>query len=91
MSLENAAPAPRRSQGHTKPRAPLISLHEPGRLYVANLMAIYGLSHSALYERLRDGRLPAPDGRDGRRPYWSTDTVLAHLSRAAEGNEEGEA
>lgn len=69
-----------RSRGHTRARPPLIGLDQPGRLYVGNLMAIYGVSHSALYERLADGRLPRPDGRDGRRPYWLTTSVRNHIA-----------
>src|SRR4051812_44971978 len=67
------------SRGHTQARPPLLALDQLGRLYVGNLMAIYGASHSSLYERLRTGGVPPADGRDGRRPYWLTSTIQSHL------------
>ena len=66
-------------RGHTKARAPLINLNQSGWLYVANLMALYGVSHSTIYKRITQGAYPKPDGRDGGRPYWKTDTIKKHL------------
>jgi hypothetical protein len=60
--------------GHTKAKAPTISLDQPGRLRVAHLMALLSISHSSLYERLRTHVVPKPDGHDPR-PYWKTETV----------------
>jgi predicted DNA-binding transcriptional regulator AlpA len=62
-------------RGHTKPKRPAISLHEPGRLRVANLMALLGVSHSTLYQRIRTGDYPKPDGYDGKFPFWKTSTI----------------
>jgi len=64
--------------GHTRPKAPIISLDEPGRLRVGHLMALLSVSHSTLYARLRSHDIPAPDGRDPR-PYWNTRTVRTFL------------
>lgn len=69
----------KRKSGHTKPRAPQISLHEPGWIRVAHFQALLGdLSHSAFYARLKLGRVPKPDGHDPR-PYWRTETVREFL------------
>ncbi len=68
-----------RKYGHTKPRAPIISLEQEGRLRVSNLMAILAVSHSTLYEGIKSGRYPKPDGYDGKLPYWRTDTIRAFL------------
>lgn len=69
----------KRKSGHTKPKAPQISLHEPGWIRVAHFQALLGdLSHSAFYARLKLGRVPKPDGHDPR-PYWRTETVRAFL------------
>ena len=73
-----AAPAPKKKSGHTKPRAPAISLSEPGRLRVANLLALFAISHSALYAQLNLNRFPKPDGHDPR-PYWRTETIRQKL------------
>lgn len=62
----------------TKAVAPVVSLDQPGRLRVANLMALLGISRPSVYARVADGRLPAADGNDGR-PYWNTQTVRAYL------------
>ncbi|MDP9586028.1 UNVERIFIED_ORG: hypothetical protein J2791_005343 [Burkholderia contaminans] len=71
----------KRKSGHTKPRAPQISLHEPGFIRVAHFQALLGdLSHSAFYARLKLKRIPPPDGRDPR-PYWKTSTVREFLER----------
>ena len=69
-----AIPIKRKKSGHTKARAPQISLNEPGRLRVAHLMALFSLSHSALYARIKLHRFPEADGRDPR-PFWKTDTI----------------
>jgi hypothetical protein len=76
---------PKKQPGHTTPKAPIISLDQPGRLRVAHLLAILGVSHGTLYAGLRPKpgetatRYPKPDGRDGRFPYWKTATVKAFL------------
>lgn len=71
----------KRRSGHTKPRAPQISLHEPGLIRVTHFQALLGdLSHSAFYARLKLKRIPPPDGRDPR-PYWKTSTVREFLER----------
>jgi len=68
--------------GHTKAKVPTISLHEPGRLRVGHVLALFSLSHSALYARLRNPNpkhsFPQPDGRDPR-PWWSTATIKKQL------------
>lgn len=66
-----------------KPKAPCISLDQPGRLRVSNLMALFNVSHQTVYKRIDDGGIPKPDGYDlmhltsGRpgRPYWFTETI----------------
>ena len=71
-------------RGHTMPRAPLISLDQPGWLRVANLLAVLNISHSSLYAGLKPRagetttRYPKPDGNDGR-PYWLTSTIFAFI------------
>ncbi len=56
-----------------------VDLNKPGRLRVGHLMTLFSISHSTLYARLRSGELPAPDGKDGARPYWSTATIRTAL------------
>lgn len=65
--------------GHTKPQAPIIELDQPGRLRVAHVMAILSISHSLLYQGMKEGRYPKPDGWDGKFPYWNTGTISAFL------------
>ena len=73
---------PKKQRGHTCPKAPIISLDQPGRLRVANLMAVFGISHATLYAGLKTGRYPEPDGRDGKFPFWNTSTIRDFLGRA---------
>jgi len=68
-----------KSNGHTKAVAPTISLDQPGRLRVSHLMSLLGVGHSTLYEGIKRKRYPAPDGRDGKIPYWNTQTIKHFL------------
>lgn len=71
---------PKNSRGHTRPAPPLIDLNGPGRLRVAHLLALFGISHSTLYARIRVGAFPKADGFDGRIPFWNTSTIRAALA-----------
>lgn len=68
-------PQKKRRNGHTRPKAPVIDIQKPGRLRVAHLLALLGISHSTFYARIRTGLIPGRDGIDGRIPYWNTSTV----------------
>lgn len=69
--------SPKKQRGHTTPRPPLVSLDEPGFLRVCHVLWLLGISHSAFYDGLRAGRIPAHDGRVGRMPLWRTSTIRA--------------
>ena len=68
-----------KKSGHTTAKAPTIPLDQPGRLRVSHLMSLLGVSHSTLYAGIRKKRYPAPDGHDGRMPYWGTETIRQYL------------
>lgn len=72
---------PKKANGHTKAVAPTISLDQPGRLRVAHVLSIYGISHSTLYAGLKRKRYPKPDGYDGVMPYWMTSTIRQSLEQ----------
>ena len=78
-SFPAAVPKKVKSNGHTKAEAPTISLDQPGRLRVAHVMSLLGVSHSTLYEGIRRKRYPEPDGRDRKIPYWNTQTMRHFL------------
>jgi hypothetical protein len=69
----------RKKSGHTRARRPEISLEQAGRLRVAHVLALLGISHSTLYAGLKSGRYPPFDGRDGSIPFWRTSTVRTFL------------
>jgi predicted DNA-binding transcriptional regulator AlpA len=77
-------PIPKKSRGHTRPAPPQFDISGPGRLRVANLLVLFGISHSTLYARMRVGAFPRPDGMDGRIPFWHTSTIRAALVGTAE-------
>ncbi len=79
--VEKAAPAKKAPSKKVKPQAPNISLSQPGRLRVANMMSLFGVSRTTLYAGISSGRYPAPDGKDGRIPFWNTETVSNWLTR----------
>ena len=70
-----------KKSGHTKPKAPTISLDQPGRLRVAHVLSLLGISHSHFYAQMRMNRYPKPDGHDGTLPYWNTATMKAFLAK----------
>ena len=73
------------SIGHTRPKPPLISLDQPGRLRIAHVMALLGVAHSTLYKGIKSGRYPKPDGKDGSKtPYYNTETIRHFLEQSGE-------
>jgi hypothetical protein len=64
---------------HPKARAYTKDWSKPGRLFVPHLMYHLNLSHSGLYDAMVRQRIPRPDGRHGRRPYWYTRTIAPLL------------
>ncbi len=88
MTLNIERPKTRKS-GHTRAKAPIISLDQPGRLRVAHLLALFATSHSSLYAGMRRGRYPRPSGYDGTIPFWDTAVVRAFLeTRMGKGDAE---
>lgn len=75
----NHVPAKKAVAKKVKPQAPEISLSQPGRLRVANMMSLLGVSRATLYVGMSSGRYPEPDGKDGRIPYWNTETIKRWL------------
>jgi predicted DNA-binding transcriptional regulator AlpA len=76
----NFAAPPKKQRGHSRPLSVTLDLTQPGRLRMGHLMSLLSISHATCYARLREGTIPAPDGKDGRRPYWKTSTILAFLN-----------
>jgi len=58
-----------------------IDIQQPGRLRAGHLMTLFSVSHSTLYNRIRVGKIPKPDGNDGNRPYWNTETIRQALQQ----------
>lgn len=80
LSAEVKIKAKRQKSGHTRPRPPEISLEQTGRLRVAHVLAILGISHSTFYAGVKSGRYPKPDGMDGSLPFWMTKTIKTFLA-----------
>lgn len=66
--------------GHSK-SLPRVDLNLPGRLFIGHLQSYYNLSHSSIYTHLRRGTLPKADGLIGKRQFWRTETIKAHLEK----------
>lgn len=61
-------------------------LDQPGRLRKGHLMVLFSIGSTTLFNRIKNGTLPAPDGHDGYvgrwlRPYWNTSTVRQYLGQ----------
>lgn len=72
----NAKPS---RSGHVRPKAPIISVDQPGRLGTAHVLALSRWSHSTLYARIKDKKFPPPQ-KDGRLCYWHTAQVREALN-----------
>lgn len=80
VSSQPVSSQPVRRSSHVQPRCPVIDLNGPGRLRTANVLAVCAISHSTLYARLKQHEFPPPDGKDGGRNYWNTQTISAYLN-----------
>lgn len=68
--------------GHAKPKSvSFLNLDVIGRVRVGHMLTLLKISHSTLYQRIKSGRLPKPDGQDTR-PYWHTSTVRNLLKKS---------
>ena len=64
--------------GHARPKAPLIPIDQPSRMYAGNVLAVAGFSAMTLNNRIKDGRFPPPK-YDGARRWWSSSEVKEAL------------
>ena len=46
------------------------------KVRVGQVLTLFEISHSTLYERIKRGALPKPDGKDTR-PFWWKETLVA--------------
>ena len=73
-------PSGKSRSGHARPMAlTFVDLSKPGRIRVGHMMTLFSVSHSTFYKRIEKGLIPEPDGRDGSRPFWLTETVAKAL------------
>lgn len=79
---------PKKQRGHVLPRRPIIDIEQPGRLRSSHVLALCGFSHSTLYQRMKDGTFPQPDGKDGGLNFWNTGTIKSYLETGVEGGVE---
>lgn len=75
-----AATTKRRPRRQTQPKAPLMPLDQPGRLRIGNLMYLYQRSHQSIYDYIKIGTIPKPDGHDPK-PFWLTSTIKPLFER----------
>ena len=61
------------SRGHPRP-LPVDRNCLPSRVRMGHLVTLLSRSSSSLYVDIREGKLPPPDGNDGR-PFWKASTV----------------
>lgn len=71
----------RSRSGHAKPLSIIfIELSANGmKVRVGQMMTYFGVSHSTLYDHVRAGLIPSPDGYDNRRPFWYTETIRSAI------------
>lgn len=76
-----ATPPKPKKPGHSRPLPVLLDLNQPGWLRVGHLLTLFSISHATLYNRIKQGILPQPDGYDGSKPYWKTETIKKLLEK----------
>lgn len=76
ITVEKPVPAPKAKKLPPPPK----SLDQPGWLRVDDVIAFFAVSRTTLYNGIHIGRYPPPDGKDGRRPYWKTETIKRWLA-----------
>lgn len=81
FTTNNQPESKKKQTGHVAPRQPVLDLNGPGRLRSSHILALFGISHSTLYARLKSGNFPQPDGKDGGRNYWNTETARMFLTK----------
>jgi len=56
-----------------------MTLHPPvrDRLFVSDVAAAVGVTHSTIRQHIRRGTMPVPDGYVGRRRWWRRSTIEA--------------
>ncbi len=68
------------NKGHSRPlNIQGIDLNTPQRLLAGHVMAFLKTSHSTLNRWIDEGKFPAPDGYQGRRPFWFASTIRRHV------------
>lgn len=68
------------NKGHSRPLdIQGIDLDTPQRLLMGHVLAYMKTSPSTLARWIEDKTFPAPDGRQGRRPFWFTSTIRPHV------------
>ncbi len=57
------------------------------RLFVSDVAATVGVTHSTIRQHIRRGTMPVPDGYVGRRRWWTRPTIEAWIKiRRKPGN-----
>lgn len=71
---------PKTLRGHSKSLPLTISLDFPWRLRAGHLQTLFSVSNATLYVRIKSGEIPPPDGKDGGRPFWKSETIKRVLT-----------
>ena len=69
---------PKKRYGHARPKAPLVPIDQPSRMYAGNVLAVAGFSAMTLNNSIKDGRFPPPK-YDGPRRWWTSSEVKEAL------------
>lgn len=74
------APVKKLNKGHSRPLdIQGIDLDTPQRLLMGHVLAYMKTSQSTLTRWIDSGSFPAPDGHQGRRPFWFTSSIRPHV------------
>ena len=66
----------RKRNGHAKPLEITSDLNNlETRLKAGQLLTLLGISHSELYRRIHNGKLPKSTGK-GTRPFWTVEALI---------------
>lgn len=67
------------TSGHATSLAAHSSISNLQRLWTKQFAELLNVRGTTLFNGINSGRYPAPDGFDGKRPYWTVSTALKFL------------
>ncbi|MDO5625721.1 MAG: hypothetical protein Q4G71_13655 [Pseudomonadota bacterium] len=78
--ITTAPEKPTKRNNHSRPLdIQGIDLKTDQRLLLGHVLGFMKTTDSTLSRWIKEGKFPAPDGKQGRRPFWFSATIRSHV------------